>query len=106
MKNFSEMWFNINNRGDSNNTHMHANCWLSGCYYLQTPKENTGKICFTDPVSVREHNYDFTHESQQTVHCMDPQVGDLILFPAWLKHGVSANTSDEDRITISFNIVK
>ena len=34
-----------------------------------------------------------------------PQEGRLILFPAWLSHGVRENETDEDRISISFNLV-
>ena len=30
--------------------------------------------------------------------------GDLLLFPAYLPHGVEENKSDEDRVVISFNI--
>ena len=32
------------------------------------------------------------------------KVGDLILFPSWLPHFVLPNTSEENRISISFNI--
>ena len=33
-----------------------------------------------------------------------PQDNVLILFPSWLKHQVETNQSEEDRISISFNI--
>ena len=32
--------------------------------------------------------------------------GDLVLFPGWLKHAVAPNKSYEDRISISFNVIK
>jgi uncharacterized protein (TIGR02466 family) len=31
--------------------------------------------------------------------------GRLVVFPSWLRHGVPENTSDQFRISISFNIV-
>jgi uncharacterized protein (TIGR02466 family) len=31
------------------------------------------------------------------------EAGKLILFESWLRHEVSANQSDEERISISFN---
>ena len=30
----------------------------------------------------------------------------LLLFPSWLEHEVEANQTNEDRISISFNIVR
>ena len=30
--------------------------------------------------------------------------GGLLLFPGWLEHGVNMNNSDEDRISVSFDI--
>ena len=35
---------------------------------------------------------------------LEIEEGDLLLFPAYLPHGVQENESDEDRIVISFNI--
>ena len=31
--------------------------------------------------------------------------GTLLLFPSWLEHSVDANRSDEERISISFNLM-
>ena len=31
--------------------------------------------------------------------------GTLVIFPSWLQHSVDANRSDEERISISFNIL-
>ena len=36
---------------------------------------------------------------------MDAKDGRLIIFPAWLSHGVPANRSNRDRISVSFNIM-
>jgi uncharacterized protein (TIGR02466 family) len=33
-----------------------------------------------------------------------PKVGELLLFPSWLPHFVLPNTSNEERISVSFNI--
>ena len=33
-----------------------------------------------------------------------PDDGDIILFPAWLMHNTMQNTTDEDRISVAFNI--
>ncbi|MNN88795.1 hypothetical protein D3C81_2065250 [compost metagenome] len=31
--------------------------------------------------------------------------GTLLIFPAWLPHSVSANTSDRLRVSVSFNVM-
>ena len=33
-----------------------------------------------------------------------PQVGKLVLFPGWLPHGIMTNTTDNKRVSLSFNI--
>ena len=46
-----------------------------------------------------EHN-----EMTEPVHTIVPQEGDVLFFPGWLKHWVSPNTTELDRISISFNM--
>ena len=36
---------------------------------------------------------------------MDVKEGRLILFPAWLSHGVRPNRGNRDRISVSFNVM-
>ena len=33
-----------------------------------------------------------------------PEVGKILLFPGWLKHGINTNNTDNIRISLSFNI--
>jgi len=39
-----------------------------------------------------------------TVSSMEPEEGDLLLFPSYLYHAVEENLSDNNRIVISFNV--
>jgi uncharacterized protein (TIGR02466 family) len=34
----------------------------------------------------------------------EPKEGDLIMFPSWLRHYVEPSKSNEDRISIAFNL--
>ena len=36
---------------------------------------------------------------------MRPEEGRMYVFPSWLEHGVEANQSDRDRVSISFNVL-
>ena len=44
---------------------------------------------------------DFTAEEVR----MRPEEGRIYIFPGWLEHGVEENKSDQDRVSISFNVL-
>jgi uncharacterized protein (TIGR02466 family) len=100
-------WANINPVGGINTPHTHPNNYLSGVYYVKTG-EGSDRIFFSDPrpqasvvsPQVKEDNIYTGNEVS-----MEAKVGRLIIFPAWLTHGVPANQSGDDRISISFNIM-
>ena len=100
-------WANINPVGGINTPHTHPNNYLSGVYYVKTG-EGSDRIFFSDPrpqasvvsPSVKEDNIYTGNEVS-----MEAKVGRLIIFPAWLTHGVPANHSGDDRMSISFNIM-
>lgn len=106
----NNMWININKKGDYNIAHVHPGCDLSGIFYVKAP-ENCGKLVFNNPHSfdefhlldtvstefMKKYNYDFIFE-------FTPQEGLLVLFPASLQHLVEPNQTDEDRISIAFNL--
>ncbi|MFZ0487446.1 MAG: TIGR02466 family protein [Arenicellales bacterium] len=106
------MWANINPRYAYNREHNHPHALWSGVYYVQVP-DNGGLLYFTDPrpqAQILTPYYDLERrkaETQPEVY-YQPQDGRLIVFPAWLMHGVQPNVSDRsgregDRISISFN---
>ncbi|UZK67715.1 TIGR02466 family protein [Sphingomonas sp. M1-B02] len=108
------MWSIINPPGNGNRAHVHPNSLWSGVYYVQAP-ENAGKIEFIDPRTVLIMNQPkYETKKKRPRDCwtkvnFKPVPGRMIIFPAWLYHGVDINTSKEkgraaDRIIISFNI--
>jgi uncharacterized protein (TIGR02466 family) len=100
-------WANINPIGGVNTPHTHPNNYLSGVYYVRTD-EGSDRIFFSDPrpqasvilPPVKEDNVYTGNEAS-----IEAKIGRLIMFPAWLTHGVPANQSGIDRISISFNIM-
>ena len=44
------------------------------------------------------------YNDANTYHWFTPVPNTLIMFPAWLEHDVEPNQSQEERISISFNI--
>jgi uncharacterized protein (TIGR02466 family) len=74
---------------------------------VRAPK-NCGDIVFQDPrrqaVVLIPAVSEFTPHNAST-HSIMPQQGRLIMFHSWFQHMVEANRSDEERISIAFNIM-
>jgi uncharacterized protein (TIGR02466 family) len=102
-------WININKKGDSNGRHAHgpySPIFLCGVYYAKVPK-NSGRFKFYDPrgswmQSMSEYIY---YDDGFIDYNITPQDGMIILFPSWLEHSVEENKSDDERITVAFNIM-
>ena len=81
--------------------HIHSNAWLSGVIYLKVVpsfEKNEGAIEF----SLNGKNYS-DPSSPKLIH--QPKVGDIVLFPSTLHHRTIPFTVDEDRISISFDLM-
>jgi len=76
---------------------------MSGVYYIQLP-QGTDVINFEDPRPARMMDFQMSCIVNDEYFAYNPKVGELLLFPSWLPHFVLPNTSDEERISISFNI--
>ncbi len=103
-----EAWININPPGASNKIHFHANCHFSGIYYTSQRPPECGSIFVRDPrVASRMLTYPTTQPTEFTSDevRMDPEAGRMYVFPGWLEHGVEENRSDQDRVSIAFNVV-
>lgn len=105
-----DMWINCNKPGDYNYSHNHPGSDLSGILWLKTPPKG-GNIVFESPFSfvqyklIESYNEDFREKSNlHSWFYIEPQERLMILFPSHLNHSVSANKSDEERISVAFNI--
>ena len=78
-----DCWINFTNKGDSNPIHNHAGSLSGVIYYSNIDK------CPT----IFEKNVEYAGKEQE-----------IIIFPANLKHFVNTHTSDNERITLSFNL--
>ena len=100
-------WATVLARGASHKLHSHPNNFLSGVYYLHT-QEGADTINFHDPRRqtsvIRPPVVELTGENtdQVVVRVRD---GTLLMFPSYLEHSVDANRSDDERISISFNLM-
>ena len=104
------MWANINPPGGMNQPHIHPNALFSGVYYVKSPP-NCGRLKVMDP----RPGIQFTMPIRKPGNPgkdmwrdvnIEPVVGRIIMFPAWLWHSVEENKSNNIRISISFNFIQ
>lgn len=99
-------WININPKNSSNHVHTHPKAMLSGVYYVSAD-EHSGDIVFHNDAKLNMIYSMFVDtNNKNTYSCIKykPETSKIILFPSWIPHGVDINNSQEDRISIAFNI--
>ena len=103
-------WININKPGDHNITHTHPKNDLSGVLWIKC-SENCGDIEFENPSvfqtfqEINSYTDDFKNKNNiYPAYYFPPIEGRVIIFPSYLMHQVKENKSNEDRISVSFNI--
>ena len=108
------MWANINYPGSYNRQHIHGNSQWSGVYYVKVPKDS-GKLFVEDPrpganVILARRTPKLPKALLRVIYY--PAIeGQMIMFPAWLPHGVHFNDSKEKgeeswRVSVSFNFIQ
>jgi len=100
--NISESWMTISNKNDYAYAHTHGPVDLCGVYYFKTNSKD-GKIIFRNPNFML--NASWCYNSILELEYITPEEGMLILFPSWLLHNTEPNTTDNERISISFNLL-
>lgn len=93
-------WAQVHKKNEATQLHDHlsvneavnADRYISGVYYIQVPKKS-GNIVF----KYIEHKY------MDKQYVIIPEENDFLLFPSSLKHEVTKNLSNKERIVISFN---
>ena len=104
-----QMWLNVNGPNSYNVCHRHPGSDLSGVLWIkQTPE--SGRFVFddidnVDQIITTNINPQYLKEKNMLPEIVpEYQDGTVILFPSMLTHRVEINETDEDRISISFNL--
>lgn len=96
-------WMNIQSKYKSHEWHCHPGYTIAGVYYMRVSADQGG-IQFKNPnVMMQWCHFPEGARTPQSIEII-PNDGDIILFPAWLTHNTLPNTTDEDRISVAFNI--
>jgi uncharacterized protein (TIGR02466 family) len=113
----TKMWANVTPHGGLNQAHAHpGNLWAAVLYLdlgetPDDPADVGGAFYIEDPrfPMAAMHNAGFrllgaNGQPQQYEMEFNLQPGNLIVFPAWLKHGVRRYLGKRERISIAMNI--
>ncbi|MEE8083740.1 MAG: TIGR02466 family protein [Alphaproteobacteria bacterium] len=112
---FTNAWANVNRRGHGNDTHAHPGAVFSGCYYVDDggiADDPTlgGELQLADPRGIAPAMYApelaVALSGCQTAggnELIPPKTGQMVLFPAWLGHGVRPYLGQGTRISVAFN---
>lgn len=101
-------WGLVMREGDFNQMHIHPDAHVSGVYYVAVPEamaqsrpdQPYGQISFVDP---RVRASAMRLPNQVSAHAVNPQAGDMILFPSFYEHGVTPFKGPGTRICVAFN---
>ena len=103
--NLEQMWSNINKKGDHNIIHQHGQYTLAGTYYVKVPKDS-GRIVFRDPrPGAMTNTFMVNRFDKGEFFSMNIIEGLLAIWPSYLDHFVEPSQTDEERISISFDII-
>ena len=112
----TNMWANVNRAGHGNEFHSHPGSFWSGVYYVDDGGIGAdaalgGELEFMDPrapgVAMYAPQLAFNMPGGLSVGANEvvrPQVGRMVLFPAWILHQVRPYKGNAERISIAFNL--
>lgn len=99
----TQSWLTLSGKGQSHHVHTHPNSVVSGVLYINLAPvdginfyRNEDNIWY-ELVKQQDNYYNAYQYFVQT------SVGDLLLFPSNVRHGVREVTEDVERVSLSFN---
>ena len=99
--NITHSWAALFKKGNYGHIHSHGEADIAGVYYHEVP-EDTGGLFFECPSPGMGDSLLYSRWGRRLD--VKASEGGMLLFPGFLKHGIQTNTTDHDRISISFNI--
>lgn len=99
----TQSWLALSRRGDSHHSHTHPNSVISGVLYINLA-ETDGINFFRNEDNIwyhlipKEQNYYNAFRA-----FIQTKMGDILLFPSNISHGVGEVTDDIERVSLAFN---
>tara|TARA_R110000803_G_C11905851_1_gene312633 strand:- start:258 stop:824 length:567 start_codon:yes stop_codon:yes gene_type:complete len=98
----TDLWINVARPGDYQEGHIHLDAMFAGVMYIEV-NDLSGNFQFINPLKVASlmMGHPKLFDYNYNIH---PQNNLLLMFPSWMEHRALQNTSNKDRISLSFNI--
>jgi len=105
------LWVNINPPGATNDRHTHPGADLAAIFYVKVPDGDAGDLEIENPNHFAQFNLlEFMDpklkEKAKASHSLwfSPIEGSTVIMPSNLLHRVMTNNTNEDRISIAWNM--
>jgi tetratricopeptide (TPR) repeat protein len=90
--------------GGSHVDHVHPQGWLSSAFYVKTPAAALGRPGREGWLRFGKPRY-LVRPALDAESWVQPEPGLLVLFPSYMLHGTEPFSTDEQRLTIAFDLV-
>jgi ectoine hydroxylase-related dioxygenase (phytanoyl-CoA dioxygenase family) len=84
--------------------HVHSQGWISSCYYVRVPQVSADTTLQAGWLKLGETDLQLAHR-ERIGRMVQLREGMLVLFPSYIFHGTTAFDTDEERITVAFDVV-
>ena len=98
----TQSWLNFNDYATSHHTHTHVNSIVSGVIYLTPDPAPLVVFRRQDYFPIRPLITNMT-EYNNPMKVIEVEMGDILLFPSQMPHGVQANKNNRTRTSLAFN---
>jgi len=99
----TQSWLSLSRKGEAHHTHSHPNSVVSGVLYISLASQDginfyrNEDLLWYELIPAEQNYYNAYR------YFIETKVGDLVLFPSNLKHGVKEVTEDVERLSLAFN---
>jgi uncharacterized protein (TIGR02466 family) len=99
----TQSWLTLSGKGQSHHVHTHPNSVVSGVLYINlAPQDGINFYRNEDNIWYELIRQQDTYYNAYQ-YFVQSSVGDLLLFPSNVRHGVREVTADVQRVSLSFN---
>lgn len=101
---FSASWSVRLQRNGYHTMHVHPLGWISSAYYVQVPPEVSESGDYGGGIKFGEPDIDIGPYGTAR-RIIQPQTGQLVLFPSYMWHGTTPFASEQERMTVAFDVI-
>lgn len=99
----TQSWLNYTQKGEQHHRHVHTNSLISGVLYVNAKKDIDGICFYRNSGAQLSITDEFVNWYNAPSSWFSVGIGDVVLFPSNLSHGVELTTGEHTRISLAFN---